>query len=401
MEKRDQQQSRAVTKARDERASAAGGSNRYAEFSGLAIFVLCIGVGMLLAVLGSEPHIPRSLWVLMLIVCLVAAFLASVEVFGRSLQLLLYAIAVLSSWSLLMSHPEQGMLMIILVLVAAIGSYIVPMPLVLGLVASNTAVLTLHMGIHGLDLLNIVINAVFTLVIHLAAVFSTYALYRESEMRQKLEQKNVELEAAGILLEDSAATAERLRISRELHDAIGHQLTVLNLELEAAKHRMGQYDAAPAELPAHIERAGEVAKELLSDVRSTVGELRDSEPGDLQTRLSRLASAVPSLEIYVETEDLPVLDDQQIAALVRAAQEIITNTVKHAAASELSLIVNREGAQVVLTGSNDGITPKTVTPGHGLTGLRERAELLGGQLSVSSSPQFTVRVHLPIGEEDS
>lgn len=102
-----------------------------------------------------------------------------------------------------------------------------------------------------------------------------------------MEQKNLELEAAGVLLENSAATNERLRISRELHDLIGHQLTVLNLELEAAKHREG------SQAHQHVDQAANVAKDLLANVRTTVGELREAGPRGLQQSLERMAGAVP------------------------------------------------------------------------------------------------------------
>lgn len=389
--------------------TSAGGDQRketreyqtYVWYSGYAIFVLCLGLGILLLTLDFDPYIPVPVWLALLIGSLAAGFGASSEVFSRRTELALYYGAILGSWTLVLSAPDQGMLVIILVLVAALGSYIVSIRTVMVIIVLNNLVVVLHMAVHGADLVGFAVNTVFNLVIHCAAVFSTYALYRETQMREELEQKNVELEAAGILLEDSAATAERLRISRELHDSIGHQLTVLNLELEAAKHRMGQYDDARAELPAHIERAGEVAKGLLADLRSTVGELRDSEPGDLQVRLGRLAAAVPSLEIHIEAEEPLLVDDQQAAALVRAAQEIITNTVKHSGASELSLAVRRQESSVVLTGVNDGKAPKSISLGHGLTGLRERAELLGGELKVASSPEFTVMFQFPLREKSS
>lgn len=371
----------------------------YTWYSGYAIFGLCLGLGILLLALGFDPYIPVPVWIALLIGSLAAGFAAATEIFRRRTELALYYGAILGSWALVLTASDQGMLVILLVLVAALGSYIVPIRTVMIIVILNNLVVTLHMVIHGADVVEFAVTTVFNLVIHCAAVFSTYALYRETQLREELEEKNLELEAAGILLEDSAATAERLRISRELHDAIGHQLTVLNLELEAAKHRIAQYDDAPTELPAHIERAGEVAKELLSDVRSTVGELRDSAPGDLGRRLRRLAAAVHSLEIHIETEENLHVDDRQAAALVRAAQEIITNTVKHSGAQELSLTVRRQDPDVVLTGINDGTAPKNISLGHGLTGLRERAELLGGQLSVSSHPEFTVRFQIPLREE--
>ncbi|WP_191089664.1 sensor histidine kinase [Nesterenkonia ebinurensis] len=367
---------------------------RWEEFSGIAILGLCFGVGVLMLAVGGDPYIPSWLWAGLLIGCLSAVVLAASGRLSTSWQNAAYAAAVLSSWALLLTMPDQGMLVVILVVVAAVGSYLIPIPMVLGVIGLNCAVVLGHMVAHGAAPVEYLATTVFYMIIHLASMFSTYALYREIVFRSELEQKNLELEAAGVLLEDSAATAERLRISRELHDAMGHQLTVLNLELEAAKHRSAGSRSAQ-DASAHIDRAAGVAKQLLADVRATVGELRETGPGDLQTHLERLAAAVPSLEIQVDVAPVVAVDDQQTAALVRAAQEIITNAVKHSQAQQLSLTLGQAGPEVVLTGSNDGLAPKTITLGHGLTGLRERVELLGGQLRVSSSPQFTIQVRLP------
>lgn len=365
-------------------------SQRRAEVvAGGAILALCLGVGLVVLFAGMRPVIPVLAWCVLLVVCLVGVFVAAAPATGRGVQVASFGVAVLSSWALLLTMPGQGMLVVIMVVVAAVGSYVVSMPAVVVVIGLNTLVVALHAWAHGASPVDYVATPIFYLFIHLAAVFSTWALQQEARMRAQLEEKTVELTAASVLLEDSAKTAERLRISRDLHDLIGHQLTVLNLELEAARHR-GADGAAE-----HVERAGQVAKELLRDVRGTVGEMRAADPGDLAGALARVAAAVPSLDIRLRVAPDVVVDEQQLDVLVRAAQEIITNTIKHAEAWTLSLDVRQEQDQIVLSGVNDGATPATITPGHGLTGLRERVELLGGNLQISPRRQFTVQVGLP------
>ncbi len=384
-----QQQSRAV------------GQRRSAEqYSGAAILVLCLGLGAVLFFAGVQTYIPGPVWLLILLICVAGLFVAGDSRRPWGWQLGAYVVSVLSGWVLVASLPPQsmGMLVVMLVVVAAVGSYVIPLWANAVVVVLNVAVVLGVFVIHQWPLVDTVVSSIFYTIIHIAAVLSTYALYRESVLRAELEEKNLELQAVGVLLEESATTAERLRISRELHDAVGHQLTVLNLELEAAKHRSAEHDDAP-QLSAHIDRAASVAKDLLAEVRATVGELRNSGPGDLRASLERLAAAVPSLEIHVEVEPAVSVDDQQAEALIRAAQEIITNTVKHSEARELSLVLSAEGTEMVLTGTNDGLAPKSITFGHGLTGLRERVELLDGELSISSSPYFTVQVRLPVAAE--
>lgn len=370
-------------------ASGHRSTRRAEEYSGLAILVLCLAIGALMLIAGAEPLIPTWLWTGLLLGCLSCCVLAGGGLLRRRLQLVAYATAVLSSWALVLTMPNQGMLQVVLIVVAAVGSYVLSLRLVFGVIVLNCLVIAGHLWYQGADAQEYLTAAFFYLILHLAAVFSTYALWREVQVRAELEQKTTELEAASVLLEDSAKTAERLRISRELHDLIGHQLTVLNLELEAAKHREG------AQARQHIDQAADVAKALLADVRSTVGELRDAGPGDLRTALLRIASAVQSLDIDVQVDEEITVDEQQAEALVRAGQEIITNAIKHGEAKELWLTVELDGAEIRLQGTNDGLAPRRVMPGHGLQGLRERVELLGGSLTLRPHPHFTVEVSLP------
>lgn len=384
-----------------ERAQAAPGRQRrrWEEFSGIAILVLSLGVGLLMLAVGQAPYIPRWLWAVLLIGCLFATFLATSGLLTGPWHRLAYTGAVLSSWTLLLTMPNQGMIVVLLVVVAAAGSYILPMPVVLGVIVMNCAVVLVHLVTHAVAPMEYLAVTAFYAIIHLASMFSTYALHRESGLRAELEQKNVELEAASVLLESSAKTAERLRISRELHDAVGHQLTVLNLELEAAGYKAHRMTGGGAEdVCAHIDRAAGVAKELLADVRATVGELRATGPGHLREHLERLAAAVPSLDIFVEVPPRVDADEQQMQTLVRAAQEVITNTVKHAEAHELSIRLEQDAGELRMVCVNDGLAPGRIVEGHGFTGLRERLEPLGGTLTVRPSPFFTVEVALPVTE---
>jgi signal transduction histidine kinase len=152
-----------------------------------------------------------------------------------------------------------------------------------------TSVQIAHAG-----LVESLILSLFYLLIQVASAFSTATLLREVRMRTELARAHVELRAAGVLLEESARTAERLRISRELHDLIGHQLTVLTLSLEAARHLEGEQSRR------QVERADQVARELLGDVRATVGEMR-ARPRDLGAALRGMVEGMPGLEVEIET----------------------------------------------------------------------------------------------------
>lgn len=371
-------------------ASDRKAGRRADAFAGYAFMGLSLSLGVLTLIM-DELAVPAWIWAGILAVWCITTNLSVAELLNRTGQLLLYGTAVLTSWVLLVTVSNSStMTVMLLVAVAAVGSYLIALRWVFSIVLLNCLVIFGHGWWAGADLAEAVSTAIFYLIIHVAVVFSGYAMSRETQLRAELEQNNLELEAAGVLLADSAASAERMRISRELHDLIGHQLTVLNLELEAAKHREG---AAAGE---HIDRAGAVAKELLADVRSTVGQLRQDHPGDLQDSLQRLAGAVPSLEIHVDVDAAVLVDEEISATLVRAAQEIITNTVKHSEATELLLTITLDEGTVTLSGINDGTPPRTITLGHGLTGLRERLELLGGHLKIHTTGHFTVEAQVPV-----
>ena len=99
------------------------------------------------------------------------------------------------------------------------------------------------------------------MLFQVASAMSCLSVLREQRTRRELTAAHGQLRAATALLGESARSAERLRIARDLHDSVGHSLTVLSLELEAARHR-------PAtEGKPHIERAGAIARQLLSEVR--------------------------------------------------------------------------------------------------------------------------------------
>lgn len=377
-----------------------GQLRRAEQVSGLAVLGLALAVSILSLVMG-DPVIPMWLWAGILVVWCAVVVMCTNPLVSRTVQLAFYGCAVLASWVLVVTASSNDLMMIMLVTVAAIGSQLIAIRWVVVLSVLNCMLIFGIVLAQGPGLLvDAIVSSVFYLFIHAATIFGVYAVIREARLRARearlraeLEEKNLELEAASVLLEDSVVASERLRISRELHDVLGHHLTVLNLDLEVAKLHS---DPATRE---HVDRAGSVAKDLLSNVRSTVGQLREDSPGGLEHNLQRLADAVSSLKIHIEVDPEVQTDEETTATLVRTAQEIITNSLKHAQATELLLKIRLEQDTVILTGANDGPAPQEITLGHGLTGLRERLELLGGRLSISSSPQFTVKAQLPATRE--
>lgn len=225
-------------------------------------------------------------------------------------------------------------------------------------------------------------------------IFVTSLVARQqTQARDEQRRLNSELRATRALLAESARVNERTRISRELHDLLGHQLTALTLNLEVAGH------LAKGQALDHVKRSHALAKLLLGNVREVVSQLRETGAIDLAAALRPLTENVPSLDIQLEIEDpLNVEDPQRAHVLLRCTQEIITNAVRHAGARHLWIRVYREAPdRVVVEARDDGVGADMVNVGNGLRGMRERLQQCGGQLQVETRPGegFRLRATVP------
>jgi signal transduction histidine kinase len=204
---------------------------------------------------------------------------------------------------------------------------------------------------------------------------------------------NAELRAAKSVAEENSRLSERLRIARELHDVVGHRLTALRLHLEAAE-RTTDGEAREA-----CRTANALAKEALSDVREVVASLRDDDRIDLATALRAMVADLPSPpRVHVTLPPaLACADAARALALLRCAQEAVTNAARHAGAENLWLEVVEEGGTLELAARDDGRGAERPTPGAGLRGMRERVESAGGRVQWTTAPGagFTLRAWLP------
>jgi signal transduction histidine kinase len=224
--------------------------------------------------------------------------------------------------------------------------------------------------------------------LQLCVLFTANALRREAETSRALAR-------AQAVIASTARDAERLRISRELHDAWGHELTALGLQLEIASHV-----TEPGRARDSVIQAKGLARDLLTKVRDVVSALREAERCDLKVALETLAQSVPVPAIHLEFSPGVRVKPEHAHALMRCAQEAVTNAVKHAEASNLWLQVTSDGEGVRLVARDDGrARPVASSPGSGLLGMRERVEQLGGRLAVQAGAGrgFTIDAWLPSG----
>lgn len=204
---------------------------------------------------------------------------------------------------------------------------------------------------------------------------------------------NAELRSTRELLAHASRTAERLRIARELHDALGHHLVALSLNLEVAAQ---QSDGPVRE---QVRMSQSLARLMLTDVSEIVDTLRQDEAFDLRRALAAMAAEIPRPRVHLAIpEDLSVDDAELAHLLLRCCQEIATNAAKHAYAENLWLELAREGDSIGIRARDDGRGSERVEDGRGLSGMRQRLEQAGGRLEIATGPGlgFSVAALVPL-----
>jgi two-component system sensor histidine kinase UhpB len=221
------------------------------------------------------------------------------------------------------------------------------------------------------------------------------AVHAFNDMLDRLESERRESGRRAL----AAQEAERLRIARGLHDEVGQVLTGVLLELDALAPSL------PAERGPELIETKDAVRQALEEVRRIARELRPEmlEHLGLQSALTELSTVLGRrMGIQVERDfqqGLPALDEETELAVYRVAQESLTNVARHANASRVLVRLVSDGDSVVLTVSDDGSGFGDRQPrerGGGIRGMRERALLVGGELSVKPGAGGGVEVRLEV-----
>ncbi|MDT0305565.1 sensor histidine kinase [Streptomyces sp. DSM 44917] len=217
-----------------------------------------------------------------------------------------------------------------------------------------------------------------------------------------------EAEQRALAAARQSATEERLRLARELHDVLGHNVSLITVQASAALHRSAKRPGQTEELVTALEFVRDAGKEALRELRATLGVLRqvDEEaptapaPAGLE-RLAELAdrAAATGLRVRVETTgEPPVVPPQISLAAYRIVQESLTNVTRHAQARSATIRVAYRPGELRVDIHDDGRgAPPGHAPGSGITGMTERARALGGDLTATPTPDgFHVSARLPL-----
>ena len=204
----------------------------------------------------------------------------------------------------------------------------------------------------------------------------------------------------------AAAADERARIARELHDVVGHRVSVMVVQAGAERLALG---TERADTPATLRAIEATGRQALAEMRHLLGVMRASEtteeprPQPSITDLDELLAQVrlAGLDVQLEVEGAPVNVPPGVGlSAYRIVQEALTNVIKHAgpARARVRVAYGPADIQVAVTNDSNGRHPAGEGSGHGLIGMRERAALYGGELEAGRLPGggFSVRARLPL-----
>jgi signal transduction histidine kinase len=254
--------------------------------------------------------------------------------------------------------------------------------------------------------LELLVNALPLAAIYMIVLFGRRIRMQEAQAEQLL----IELEETRGAELRAAALAERQRLARDMHDVLAHSLSGLLLQLEGAR-LLAVSNPGDERLAGTIDRAHELARSGLDEARRAIGMLRDDElPGP-----DRLAALTGSFQAdtgvparFTSSGSPGELASAVRLALYRVTQEALTNVRKHARPTRVEVSLQYDDDELTLTIEDFSATPATppepsASPpggGYGLSGMRERAELLGGTLEAGPTETgFLVELQVPTGDD--
>ena len=219
-------------------------------------------------------------------------------------------------------------------------------------------------------------SVIIYLMLQFFGYFAVDSLLREELTKEELSCINKELMATRYMLKATSEQKERLRISRDLHDVVGHQLTSLALNLEVSHYKV------PDPYKPLIKGNLEQARNTLSEMRSVVKEMRNAENFNLEERFSALFEHLPNCELTLEfIEDIHDLTLKQ--QIIHCLQEGVSNAIRHGNAKQFTLTSSRENKLLTFSLIDNGEANSIKAFGSGLNGMKERLMAFHGEVELT------------------
>lgn len=363
------------------------GSEAALSLSGMLVTAVVGAVGAY-----SVSNSPQFVYVLVLAAIQLALVVVAIRRSqARQIALVLFWLQALCIIALLFLVPSSFILILSIVLLVQAVELFGIRQSVLFLIASQFLFLGTQYFYHdSTDWLQVLVSVFLYGLLQIFSISMVQRAINERERREQVAALNRELISTRELLSQTAAQSERVRIARDLHDILGHHMTALILNLEIASHAV---EGQPKE---KVERSLAMAKLLLSDLRSTVGELRDESSLNLEESIRKLVADIPDFSIDVDFSSAPEINDVEIAeTLLRCTQEAVTNVLRHSNADQCLIAMTGSTSNCTLLVSDNGKSAAEIVPGNGLKGMRERVRAKGGDLSWSQNAEgFQLRIEL-------
>ena len=291
-----------------------------------------------------------------------------------------------------------GELALILLPLAGQSALVLPIYLTVPVCLLIYVILDMPLLLRGRWIDAIALAVIYGTGIVFVVVFTRVAA-SERDARNTLAEANQLLRNHAAQVEELAITKERNRLAREIHDNLGHYLTVVNVQIGAARTVLDQDRTRALE---HLSKAQSLTQEGLAEVRNSVAALRASptESRPLPEALSVLVDQwnAAGLNAKLAVSGTPrSLTPQTNLTLYRAGQEALTNVAKHANATRVDIRLNYDDDRVRLTIKDNGVGESSSEGGFGLLGVRERVQLLNGYVRVraEAGKGFTLEVEVP------
>jgi two-component system sensor histidine kinase DesK len=187
-----------------------------------------------------------------------------------------------------------------------------------------------------------------------------------------------------------ARVAERERIARDLHDSVGHSLSVIALKSDVAAQLAGEDPVRAAD---EIAAVGEIARSSLAEIRATLSGYHElSLAAELDVLAASLRETGIQCDIEAETGELPA---HVQTALTMCIRESVTNVIRHSGAGRCTVRIDADTESIRATIRDDGIGLQE-NPGNGLSGMRQRIEGMGGSIAIDGNRGTAVTVVLPV-----